>query len=125
MKKATKKALEINLGLQPVGYYVMVRLQEVKTESAGGIVIPQMVQEAEAMNLSVGQVVGMGAMAFRDRTTGEFLAQQEAWCAVGDWVICPKFGTKRVSVDEINYSILLDDEIMATIDDPKRLKGYV
>ena len=77
------------------------------------------------MNISVGQVVGIGEHAFRNKDTGEYFAKQGPWCSVGDWVIWPKFGTKRITFKGDAYSILHDDEIMGVVADPADLKAYI
>lgn len=121
----TKKTKTEVVGIRPTGYHILVKLQEVKETTAGGIILPDVSKDAEALNIAVGEVIAMGSLAYRDKTTGEFLGQQSSWCAVGDWVICPKFGTKRITLDGALFSLLNDDEIMGVIDDPKRLTAYI
>lgn len=111
-------------GITVRGYHILVALPMPKEVTDGGIIIPDETKDAEMYNTSVGKVLQIGAAAFKQADSGEF-APTGPRCEIGDWVICPKFGTKIIEVDGYRYSIVNDDEIYATIDDPHRMKAYL
>ena len=110
--------------IRATGHYVLVAPRMPKTKTEGGIILADISIDAEKMNVSVAKIVDIGPSAFRDRVTGERWLGYP-WCKVGDWVICPKFGTKQLSMEDTNYSLLNDDEIMAVVSDPEAIKAYI
>ena len=119
MKTTTKTTT-----VKATGHYILVAPMMPKTETEGGILLTPDIVEAEKMNISVAQVIDVGPYAYKDRITGERWPNGP-WCEVGDWVVCPKFGTKLLSIGGVNYSILNDDEIMAVVDEPSTVKAYI
>tara|TARA_R110000824_G_scaffold258902_3_gene447788 strand:+ start:596 stop:823 length:228 start_codon:yes stop_codon:yes gene_type:complete len=69
------------------------------------------------------KVVAMGDMCYHNRDTGEPW-KGGRWCAVGDWVIVPKFTQFQMAIDDVEYRFINDDEIIAVIDDPSVIKVY-
>jgi co-chaperonin GroES (HSP10) len=67
---------------RPVGWKVLVRPISVEKVSKGGIVLPEETKRAKAHLRYIGQVIGLGELAYRH-------AKYEGgapWCKVGDWI---------------------------------------
>ena len=49
-----------------------------------------------------------------------------AWAKVGDWVIIPRnTAGGKLSIGGESYRLINDDQVIATIEDPKDIKVYV
>jgi|TARA_R110000803_G_scaffold38069_2_gene82172 co-chaperonin GroES (HSP10) len=110
--------------IEAAGHYLLVAPRMPKTKTAGGIILADISIDAEKMNVSVAQVIDVGPLAYRDRQTGQYW-KSGPWCKQGDWVICPRFGTKQLSEGDQNYSLMNDDEVMAVVANPSDIKAYI
>lgn len=90
--------------IQPLGDRVLVKPVEVEEEVKGGIIIPDSAKEkpttAEVLALGNGK---------KDGETYEFSVQ------VGDQVIISKYGGTQVKYDDVEYTILREDDILGII----------
>lgn len=95
----------------PVGYRVLVRILPAKKSTESGLMLPDDAKQADDRARRAGRVVAIGAEAYtRSDMKGP-------WCKVGDTVIIPRHGPWRMKVDEIEFAIVNDDEVIATIAD--------
>jgi len=101
-----------------------MRKEKKKTKSAGGIVLPDSAVEADSYMQVTAEVVAIGPCAYMDRATGEPWLSGP-WCKVGDWVIRPKFSQMTFELDGEDYFFMNDDEVVATIKDPKSIKVFL
>ena len=85
---------EIDPGIRPFGYLVLLQLRTPRKKSAGGLIIIDDTRDAERYRVQTGKVISMGPSAFRRRDTLEKWPEGE-WCAVGDFVRCPMYGGDR------------------------------
>jgi len=85
---------EVDCGVVPCGPKVVVQLRTVREVSAGGIVLAQATKDFNQGNTQLARVVKVGAIAFRDRSSGDEW-KEGAWAAVGDLVIIPRWGGFR------------------------------
>ena len=90
--------------IQPLGDRVLVKPVEVGEEVKGGIIIPDSAKEkpttAEVLALGNGK---------KDGETYEFSVK------VGDQVIISKYGGTQVKYDDVEYTILREDDILGII----------
>ena len=90
--------------IQPLGDRVLVKPIEVEEEVKGGIIIPDSAKEkpttAEVLALGNGK---------KDGETYEFSVK------VGDQVIISKYGGTQVKYDDVEYTILREDDILGII----------
>ena len=90
--------------IQPLGDRVLVKPIEVEEEVKGGIIIPDSAKEkpttAEVLALGNGK---------KDGETYEFPVK------VGDQVIISKYGGTQVKYDDVEYTILREDDILGII----------
>ena len=92
------------VNIQPLGDRVLVKTVDVEEEVKGGIIIPDSAKEkpttAEVLALGNGK---------KDGETYEFSV------AVGDTVIISKYGGTQVKLDDVEYTILREDDILGII----------
>ena len=107
----------------PKGWKVLVEKPKAKEKTAGGIYLADISKEAEDYLSITAKVVSVGPMCWYDKETGKPWIGG-AWAQPGDWVLIPKFTSFRMEINDKEYRLLNDDEIIATIDDPKGIKVY-
>ena len=97
-------------GINPVGWRILIKPQEVKKVSKGGILLTTEVSaEREQMGNTTGVVVAMGGQCYSDESS--------PWCAVGDKVIFAKYaGLLYLGKDGANYRVVNDKDITGTLD---------
>jgi len=90
--------------IQPLGDRVLVKPIDVEEEVKGGIIIPDTAKEkpttAEVLALGNGK---------KDGETYEFSVK------VGDHVIISKYGGTQVKYDDVEYTILREEDILGII----------
>ena len=90
--------------IQPLGDRVLVKPIDVEEEVKGGIIIPDTAKEkpttAEVLALGNGK---------KDGETYEFSVK------VGDHVIISKYGGTQVKYEDVEYTILREDDILGII----------
>ena len=97
-------------GINPVGWRVLVKPQEIKDTSEGGIVITTgNYKEREQMANTTGVVVAMGNDCFAD--------EPAPWCKVGDKIIFAKYaGLLYRGKDGSEYRMINDKDVTGTLD---------
>lgn len=104
---------EVEHGTTPCGPKIIVQLRTVQEKSAGGIILAEETRDFNNGNTQVAKLVAVGAIAFRDRKTGE-VWNEGAWAEVGDVVMIPKWGGFRF---EIPIPGTKSNAIFAVLDD--------
>ena len=84
----------VDPGAKPYGDRVLVQLRNVKQVSEGGILLPHETQDQNKWMTSIGKVIAVGPLAFKDRTTLDPWPEG-VWAKPGDFVRCPKHGGDR------------------------------
>jgi len=93
--------------IRPLHDRVLVKRTEEDSTSAGGIVIPDSASEKP----SKGEIIAVGNGKILD--SGEVRALD---LKVGDRVLFGKYSGTEVKVDEDEYLVMREDDIMAIID---------
>ena len=99
---------------QPTGYRMLV-IPYYVPEKVNGIIIPDKTRDRESFASVVAYVVKMGPDAYKDKDkfpTG-------AWCSEKDWVLMGRYAGNKFKVDGLELRIINDDNIIASILDPK------
>jgi|TARA_R110000796_G_scaffold9657_1_gene32972 co-chaperonin GroES (HSP10) len=101
---------------KPVGYRILVALPEVEdTYGESGIIKSSKEMHNDHIMSIMGLVLDMGENAYSDKErfpTG-------AWCEVGDYVMFRMNTGTRFKVGGIEYRLMNDDSIEATVTDPR------
>lgn len=105
MKKETKKT---KINLQPLGDRVLVKPQEVEDKkSPGGIIIPDTAQKEKPER---GRVVAVGLGKRGD--DGKLVPVS---VKVGDKVMFSKYGYDEIKIDDEEYYIISESNILGII----------
>jgi co-chaperonin GroES (HSP10) len=97
-------------GMNPAGHRILIKPQEIKKVSAGGIILStESSGEREQMANTTGVVVAMGDTCYHDKPN--------PWCKVGDKVIFAKYaGLLYLGKDGMQYRMINDEDITGTLD---------
>ena len=108
--KQREKQMSNESGINPVGWRVLIKPQEIKKVSKGGIILTTETSEArEQMGNTTGVVIAMGDQCFAD--------EPEPWCSVGDKIIFAKYaGLLYLGKDGKQYRMVNDKDITGTLD---------
>jgi len=107
MGTATKKKSNRRVKLQPLGDRVVVEREASEEVTAGGIVLPDSAQDKPARGTIVS--VGDGRL-LEDGTRGEIQV------AVGDRVIFNSYAGESFQVDDDEFLLMREDDILAVIE---------
>jgi chaperonin GroES len=105
---------------QPTGYRVLIIPYYPSEKTKGGIIVPDAVRERESFATVAAYVVKLGPDAYAD--TQKF--PNGPWCKEKDWVLIGRYSGNRFKVEGLEVRIINDDNIIATILDPKDI-SYV
>jgi len=86
---------------------VLVARAEAATKSKGGILIPEKAQA----KMKEGTIVAVGPGA-RNTTDGKVMPMS---LAVGDKVLLPEFGGLKVEIDDKEFSLFKENDILAKL----------
>jgi len=100
---------------RPTGWRIVILPYRGTKKTKGGIVLADQTLERQQLTTVCGYVLGVGELAYKD----EIKFPSGPWCAKGDWVIFGRYAGARIGLDDGEIRILNDDEILATIQNPK------
>tara|TARA_R110000782_G_scaffold7051_1_gene23804 strand:- start:831 stop:1316 length:486 start_codon:yes stop_codon:yes gene_type:complete len=99
----------------PTGWRILILPYQTKSKTAGGLLVPDEVQEKSRISTQVGYVLKVGPLAYKDRDK----FPDGPWCTEKSWVMFARYSGSRFQIDGGEVRILNDDEILATILDPE------
>lgn len=99
------------------GYHVLVRPVTIRETTKGGIMLPDSVKNDIAYLTTVGKVLSLGDLAYKD----EDKFPNGNWCNVGDYVCYTKHAGQKLFYKNVKLLLLYDDQIMMKVGDPKDL----
>ena len=105
---------------QPTGYRMLIIPYYPSEKTKGGVYVPDAVRDREAFATVAAYVVKLGPDAYQDSQkfpTGP-------WCSEKNWVLIGRYAGNRFKVEGLEVRIINDDNIIATILDPKDI-SYV
>ena len=105
---------------QPTGYRVLIIPYYPSEKTKGGLYVPAQVRDREAFATVAAYVVKLGPDAYKD--SQKF--PNGPWCNEKDWVLIGRYAGNRFKVEGLEVRIINDDNIIATILDPKDI-SYV
>jgi co-chaperonin GroES (HSP10) len=104
----------------PTGWRMLILPYRGKSQTDGGIYIPDQVLDDGQIQTVVGYVLKQGALAYKDKEK----FPDGPWCQEKDWVIFARYAGSRFRIDGGEVRILNDDEILATISDPDDIISF-
>lgn len=136
---AVHQNLDMMQAPDPVGHFMLVALPEVEVRTKAGIYLPETVSDRERAASVVGKVIAMGPDCYIDpapkmpegmmtAASVTVLAARPRfpsgpWCKIGDTVLFSRYAGKRFTIGGIEFRMLSDDEITATIPDGANVGG--
>ena len=99
------------------GFHVLVRPVSVKSQTKGGILLPDSTKDDISYLTTVGKVLALGDLAYLDKD--KFPAG--AWCNIGNYVCYGKHAGTKLLYKGVRLILLFDDQISMRVEDPKDL----
>ena len=96
------------------GYHVLIRPLSIRKETKGGIIMPDKFKDDIQYLTTVGRVVKIGDLAYKD--IGKFPSGE--WCKEGDFVCYGKHTGQKFLYKSVRYLLIYDDQIIMKIEDP-------
>jgi co-chaperonin GroES (HSP10) len=110
------------LPLEPVGYYLLIE-ERLAPKKAGLIELPQEAIEAAQYLTQSGKVVAMGDSCYQHESF-----KGKSWADIGSDVMFFKNSGVRIDMkndsgEATRYRLMKDNDILAIIHNPERIKG--
>lgn len=107
--------------------YWRVLVEPFVPKHQGMIETPEIIEQAERIQSSVGRILQLGHFAFKSRTAaGLDLAEQPNLPQVGDYVLHEIYAGQAIKLrNERSLRVLNDTEILMVISDPQQIRGYL
>mgnify|MGYP003118476254 FL=1 len=99
------------------GFHVLVRPVSVKSKTKGGIFIPDSTKDDMSYLTTVGKVIALGELAYKD--VDKF--PNGGWCNIGDYVCYGKHAGTKLYYQNVKLLLLFDDQVIMRVSDPKDL----
>ena len=99
------------------GFHVLVRPSSVKNKTKGGIFIPDSTKDDMSYLTTVGRVIALGDLAYKDLEK----FPNGDWCGVGDYVCYGKHAGTKLYYQNVKLLLLFDDQVIMRVRDPKDL----
>ena len=98
------------------GYHILVRPVSVKSATKGGILLPDSTKSDMAYLTTVGRVLKVGDLAYKDEKFAN-----GPWCKEGDFVCYGKHTGSKFFYKGVNLLLLFVDDIKMVVEDAKDL----
>ena len=96
------------------GFHVLVRPVSIKTKTKGGIILPDSTKDDMAYLTTVGRVIALGDMAYKDQEKFPF----GPWCEVGDYICYGKHTGTKLFYKSVRLILMFDDQVMMKVENP-------
>ena len=104
---------------KPCGHHILIKPRSIEdidenyaSAKRSGIILTKQTQRQEAVAVSVGQVIDLGPIAYKDTPEGK------PWCKKGDWVAYARHGGMYItepSEDDAGWLVLNDIDVVAIV----------
>lgn len=99
------------------GFHIIVRPVSIREKTKGGIYLPDKVKDDISYLTTIGRVLKIGDLAYKDETK----FPNGKWCDVGDYVCYGKHTGQKFVYKGIKLLLIYDDQVIMKVDDPKHL----
>jgi co-chaperonin GroES (HSP10) len=100
----------------PTGYHVLIAALKTDDKTRGGVYLPDQNKKLEDNASIIGYVLKLGPDAYK----GERFVTP--WCKEGDFVMYRSYSGTKFEVDGVEFRIINDDTVEATLSDPRGYK---
>mgnify|MGYP003115900993 FL=1 len=111
----TKDKKELEKVPQPTGFRIVLFPLKLEEKTSSGIIFTEDTIEQSQISTNVCKVLEVGPDAYADKTR----FPNGPWCKKGDWVLITRYAGSRIKIEGGELRIINDDEIIATVDDPR------
>lgn len=103
--------------LEPVGYFLLVKPQEIEETTEGGIILASTTLKQDRLATDIGVIQKIGPIAWKGFADGT------PWAKVGDVIMYAKYAGKRITdPDSLVEFILINDNDVLSVVDTKETK---
>ena len=99
----------------PTGWRIIVLPFKMNDRTEGGVIMTESTIERQQVASQCGLVLAMGPQCYKDKER----YPEGPWCKVNDWVGFARYAGSRINIEGGEIRLLNDDEILATVQDPK------
>ena len=100
---------------KPTGWRIIVLPFRMDEKTKGGILMGQDTLDKQQVASQCGNVLAMGPQCYKDKER----YPDGPWCKVNDWVVFARYAGSRIQIEGGEIRLLNEDEILATVQDPK------
>ena len=100
---------------KPTGWRIIVLPFKMNDRTEGGVLMTESTLERQQVGSQCGLVLAIGPQCYKD--TERY--PDGPWCKVNDWVVFARYAGSRIQIEGGEIRLLNDDEILATVKDPK------
>ena len=114
-KAAEKKKKEIEKVPAPTGWRMVLFPLKLKEKTKSGLYLTDDTIQQSQVASNVAKVLKMGPSCYKDKER----YPEGPWCKEGEWVLITTYAGSRIRVEDGELRIVNDDEIIATVEDPR------
>ena len=111
-KEVTKDSTKLP---QPTGWRILVLPFKMDEKTKGGLLMTESVLERQQVGSQCGLVLAMGPQCYNDKER----YPNGPWCKVNEWVVFARYAGSRIQIEGGEVRLLNEDEVLATVKDPK------
>jgi co-chaperonin GroES (HSP10) len=111
---------QIGVDLDIPGWFILVRAPIFNEMTAGGIIVPSEVKEAEVIRDTLGLVLKIGDQCF---TGADYESYTKPPCEVGDWIYYSSFEKQVLNLNGYICYTVTDKKHRATV--PKKFESII
>ena len=97
--------------IEPAGHRVLVKVEEIESRTAGGIIVPETIREKQTDENIFGTIVAIGRNAWKAFDDGQ------PWAKVGDRISFAKYGGGYITdpITGEKFRVLNDEDVTTII----------
>ena len=115
-KTPEKEKKELEKVPEPTGWRMVLYPLKLKNKTSAGLHLTDETVEQSQIATNVCKVLKMWPSCYKGQPE-KF--PDGPWCKKGDWVLITRYAGSRIRIEGGELRIVNDDEILATIDDPR------
>ena len=114
-KAVEKQRKEIEKVPTPVGWRIVLFPLKLDSKTKSGLYLTDDTVEQSQVSTNICKVLKVGPEAYKDKQK----FPSGPWCKEGDWVLITRYAGSRIRIEDGELRIINDDEIIATVNDPR------
>ena len=114
-KAVEKQKKEIEKVPTPVGWRMVLFPLKLDSKTKSGLYLTDDTVEQSQVSTNICKVLKVGPEAYKDKQK----FPSGPWCKEGDWVLITRYAGSRIRIEDGELRIINDDEIIATVNDPR------